>query len=361
MKQKKMLALLTLVSCFQLYADASVSDEVGTRAIAKHHDKETWGADDDGHKHTGSKKSIDVKGHNDETDMSNFYVFADFTYWNMQANGLSLSPIATSTTPQSTAWPENYTRPGFIVGAGMMMSPEMVDVSLKYTWFYNEDKKNKYGTTTLTPAGAGDTYTNGFKTVGGSVANNFNRVDFLAHKQIFFGDAFTLIPGGGFIGEWGETWYDSVASNNPAVVGTSTTANKENYWGVGPYADVAAEFNTHACAYMDSAQWVFSIKGGTGFTWTDSNPTYNVTNTRAITAPSTLQAKFNLTRFVQMIDGSVGLRWEMMETGECHSCLYSFKLAWDYQWWADLLLVGSQTTANSLALQGLTAGFGAKF
>ena len=295
-----------------------------------------------------------MKGHNDEADACYFAAGGMFTYWNMTAVDAVVATVQASTVRTSTVIPKDYTRPGFKVIAELTLPPAMVDLDLEFTWFQNDDKRNSF-TSVVLPAGS--TFATALTTAGGSLANTFYRFDFTVDKELMFGEYLKLVPGGGLLGIWGKSWWNTVTINNAAPAVTFTAANTQSFWGVGPYADLCVEFQAPSWAMMENAQWVFFMKGGTGFTWTDKKMTYNVTDSAA----NSLIATDNPTIPQQMIDGSLGLKWEMMPNSDNTFGTWAFNVAWDFQWWPDLLVSDTQGTSFDMALQGLTTGLLVKF
>ena len=356
MKQKNMLTWLALIACFQMHSISLNADE-GEREIVAHsttsHDK--WSDDSSDHMSSAHKK-LDVKGHNDETAAYDFTVWGMFTYWVMTTPQGVIGELTTSTTPTSALIQKNVARPGFKVGVELTLPPAMVDVDVAFTWFDNSKGRNSY-TNTVLPAGF--LFESNATTGGGIFANTFYRIDFTVDKELMFGDHLTLVPGGGLIGIWGRGWWNETFINNAVPPNTFVDQNSQNIWGVGPYADFSAEFNTQVGSIAENAQWVFFMKNGTGFAWTNKKSNFD---TFADTV-QTVSAKSDVTRLQQMVDGSLGLRWEMMPGTDNAFGTWALNIAWDYQWWPKLFIsdVTDQDQSVTMTIQGFTTGLSVTF
>ncbi len=307
-------------------------------------------------KQTTCTRSVDVTEMNPKSGSWNASAWAGFTYWNGNFDGLSISTIETSTTSQKTLFPNVTTRPGFIVGLGYMCPESAVSYNAQYTWFYNKQKQGVY--TSVTLPGAADEYSDSFQKAGGSVANTFNRVDFVMDKEFMLGKYFNLVPGGGFVGNWGKVYLDEKFENPLGNTGLAIVTNTDSKWGVGPYFHLSSKFIVPTSFMSEWSRFVFFMNGGLGFSWMESKLTYVTTSTFESVKP--LQAYFTYNFLTTLLDGNIGLGWEM--TGDDHPYgKFGFNVAWSMQQWLDYTQVEGQNGANTFSLQGLTAALGVSF
>lgn len=288
----------------------------------------------------------------------NYYGYGAFTYWNGQVNDVFYALVndTPTNTPATVPMYQAKTRPGFIVGAGLYCNTNKFDANVQYTWFYNKQDKglNKLTSFTVT----GDTeYQDDFQTVGGSLANTFNRLDLTLNKLIYFNESFKLTTGGGIVGNWSQFWEDVKLSNNTLDADrTQTTQGTQNIWGAGPYARFMSSFMIPVSMLPSWSHFSLYVSAGTGFNW--NNTKYTQYNTDTNTVESTADLKFNVNNMRQLLDGCIGFRWEML-TNEYPVNAFA-DIGWQVQNWS-----GYYSSFGFLSrdyfMQGLTATVGIDF
>lgn len=302
-------------------------------------------------------RHVEVTAMQTTPDAWDAYAYAAFTYWHGQLYGLQYATIGNSTTSQEALFSNPKTRPGFLVGGGILLPKTGVKVNSQYTWYYNKKNRGQGNIRSTTLTGT-DEYADGWQTAGGTFASTFNRVDFTLNKEFLFNKYFALIPGGGFIGNWAKFWADAAYSGNTGGAGTVTVSNREKVWGAGPYAKLVSNFIVPTDLIADWSQFLLFIQGGIGFNWQEAKPKYVTTSTFATV--DSFQAHFTSNYMTTLIDASVGFRWEMIGV-DYNYAKFAVELSWMIQEWLAYSQVEKQSAANNLTLQGLTAGIGASF
>lgn len=283
-------------------------------------------------------------------------VFAAFTYWYANTGTGVLSAVAVC--DNDTALPKwnVKTRPGFIVGFSFLYPETLVDIDCQYTWFYNKQGKNKYPTHTLTLDT--DSYLEDFRSVGGSVANTFNRIDLLFNKRLYIGKRFDFTPGVGLVGNWAEFWFDRTYSNGHTNTGNVIDANTEKVWGVGPYAQAKSRFSFLSSVMPDWNQLLLLGNGGVGLSWQQNKPKYVRTRTHDGFDPWQVNGKTNwITSFFDVV---FGLRWEMVGDDYKYA-RFALEVDWATQAWYNYTAVLTQDSGTLYYMQGLSATFGVYF
>ena len=293
----------------------------------------------------------------------NYYGYGAFTYWNGQVNDLTFLPVVElgdGQTVQHLIY-QAKTRPGFKVGAGYYCNTNQFDTNVEYTWFYNEQDKgeDKIALTTLT----GDsTYLGKFKSAGGTLANNFNRLDFTLNKLIFFHETFRITTGGGIVGSWSEFWENVLAKDNTESQPDSRIYVNNKIWGAGPYARVMSSFILPISAIPSWSHICLYMSAGTGFNWMNSKVSIQSTEPGGML---TFNFRDSLNNMRQLLDGRIGLRWEMMSNEYPVNAFVD--IGWQVQNWGNLYRadyvtpLGLYTTSHDYFMQGLTATVGIDF
>lgn len=301
------------------------------------------------------KQQMDVHGRSEVDGALDAYVYAGVTYWNANAGDGIITDVTSSTSQIDNPLWKVTTRPGFLIGFGFLSPETLVDVTAQYTWFYNKQNRNDFSTTTVAVP---NEFFSGFRTVGGSLANTFNRFEIMVNKRIYFGDYFDFAPGAGFVGNWSEFWFDRTYSANANGTGTQVDANNDQLWGFGPYFQGKSNFIAPKCFGSDWFQFIFLAKAGIGFCWQHNDTTFQRTSTYS--GQNSFQSHAETNGLSTLLDGILGIRWQMMGE-DLDSVRFSVELNWTVQAWSNYTSFLAQGTQTAYYLQGLTAGLGVGF
>lgn len=307
-------------------------------------------------------------------DSPTVFVTADYTYWVARQGGLAYAisndytaaAAGVTRTRGSVFYPDWKGRSGFKVGLGAYLNHDGWDMYAQYTWFYNKQQENKYGSNANFTAGQGfstwwiDDANNfvmdGIDEASTFWANWFNRVDVQLARSHYAGHYLQMRPYMGILGAWDEQWYNIRYKVNAADPRPDTWENNQKWWGVGPWGGVCNAFmfpmgdsQTHWSLFMDM---------GIALPWSKVQADLNLKDGATAALLSDAYTRNTYWTIEPMLEMALGLRWETWWT-EGMNWNFMLQAAWEQQvWFAHNYMqpIGAQGLGGNgnYIMQGLT-------